>query len=184
MLRINRPIGQQRIAKPTDGSGHDVQLIVNLTISRELFILNNHRHIINAPLLRQQQLANLFIFNQHQSGQAHRHLMTSLPMLMRVEPAGCRALIRCEGHRTFPTRRNNTLRATVDFTGDFQPVPVQRRLFGKLVMDIHRHRLPFTQLDRRPEQTAVISPGRGCFTGKTRLSGLHDQLHTVRGICG
>ena len=98
MLRINRPVGQQRIAKPADGSGHDVELIVNLTISRELFVLNNHRHIINAPLLRQHQLANLFIFNQHQSGQSHRYLTAGLSMLMRVEPAGCRALIRREGH--------------------------------------------------------------------------------------
>ena len=98
MLRINRPVGQQRIAKPADCGGHDVQLIINLPISRELFVLNNHRHIINAPLLRQHQLANLFIFNQHQSGQSHRYLTAGLSMLMRVEPAGCRALIRREGH--------------------------------------------------------------------------------------
>ncbi|CSF60701.1 Uncharacterised protein [Shigella sonnei] len=61
-------------------------------------------------------------------------------MLMWMEPAGSGRLINVQRHRTFAAWRNNSLRAAVDVTRYFQPVPVQRRLFRQLVIDINRYR--------------------------------------------
>ena len=151
MLRINRPVGQQRVAKPPNGGGHHIQLIIDLSVRGKLFVLNNHRHIVYPPLFWQEQFANVFIFNQYQARQSHRHLTTGFPMLMRVEPAGCRTLFRREGDGALAARRNHPLRAAVHLAGNFQPMPVQRRLLGKLVMNIHGNTLTFAQLKRRPE---------------------------------
>ncbi|MNI72830.1 hypothetical protein D3C73_1287940 [compost metagenome] len=94
---------------------------------------------------------DVLIFNQHQSGQPHRHLTTGFAVLMWVEPAGRCPLFGREGHRTFPARLNNPLRSAIDVTGNFQAVPVQRRLFGQLIMDINGDRFTFLQFQRRSQ---------------------------------
>ena len=69
--------------------------------------------------------------------------MARFAMLMRVEPAGRRALFRGKGYAAFTTRPDDALRPPIHFARDFQPVPVQRGLFRKRVMNVYRHRLPF-----------------------------------------
>ena len=69
--------------------------------------------------------------------------MARFAMLMRVEPAGCRPLVRGKGYAAFTPRLDNALGTTIHFARDFQPVPVQRGLLGKRIVDIHRHRFPF-----------------------------------------
>ena len=53
-------------------------------------------------------------------------------------------IIQVKKDATFTTGLDNALWSTVDFTRHFQPVPVERRLFCERVVDIHRHRFPFT----------------------------------------
>ncbi|MNY36964.1 hypothetical protein D3C86_1714920 [compost metagenome] len=65
MLGVNRTVGQKRIAKPTDGCAHHVQLIVDLPVGGKLFVLHNHRHIVDAPLFWQAQQSTFVIFDEH-----------------------------------------------------------------------------------------------------------------------
>ena len=76
----------------------------------------------------QAQQAAFIVFNQHQTGQPHRHLMARFAMLMRVEPAGRRTLVRSKGDAAFTTRLDDALRPPIHFARDFQPMPVQRGL--------------------------------------------------------
>ena len=59
---------------------------------------------------------------------------------------------------------------------------------GKVVtpgfVDIHRHRLPFAQLQRRAEQIAVIAPGCRVVRTEKRAAGLNNKLDTATGIRG
>ncbi len=142
MLRVDRTVGQQRITKPAYRRAHHIQLVVNLPVCAEFFILHNHRDIINAPLFRQAQQTTFVIFNQHQPGQPHRHLITRLAMLMRMEPAGRRALVRRKGYAALITGFNNALRPAIHLTRHFQTMPVQRGLFCQRIVDINRHRFP------------------------------------------
>ncbi len=146
VLRINGAVGQQRVAKPAYRRAHHVQLVVNLPVSGEFLVLHNHRHIVDAPLLRQAQQAAFVVFNQHQPRQPHRYLMARFAMLMRMEPAGRRALVGRKGDAARAARFDDALRPTVYLARHFQSVPVHRRLFSKRIVDIHRHRFTFAQL--------------------------------------
>ena len=146
MFGIESAIGQQRIAKPADSGAHHIQLVVDLAGGGELLVLDNHRHIIDSPLLRQQQASALFILDQHQAGQPHRHLPAGGPMLMRMKPAGGRPLRRREAHRTGGARGDNPLWSAVDLARDLQAMPVQRGLFRQLVGNVNRNGLPLRQL--------------------------------------
>ncbi|CNU32029.1 Uncharacterised protein [Salmonella enterica subsp. enterica serovar Bovismorbificans] len=174
MLRIDSAIGQQRIAKPADGGGHNIQLIINLAIGGEAFVLNDHRHIVDAPLFRQAQFANLVIFNQHQPGKAHRHLAPGFAVFVRMNPAGRGALLRRKRHRTGSACGNNPLRTAVDDAWNLQTMPVKRRVFGQLVMDINGHAFSFVKLYRWPQQITVVAPGCRVLTGECGLSGFNN----------
>ena len=184
MLGVDRAIGQQRIAKPAYRRGHHIQLIINLTVCGEFFVLHNDRHIVDTPLFGQTQQATFVIFNQHQACQPHGHLMARFAMLMRVEPASCRPLLGGKGHGALPARFYNPLRAAVDLARHFQPVPVQRRLFCQRVVNINGDGFSSAQLQRRAKHIAVIAPGGGVIFAKGHFTGLNHQLDTATGIGG
>ncbi len=137
MLRVDRAVGQQRIAKPAHRGAHHIQLIVNLPVSGELFVLDDHRHIVDAPLLWQAQQAAFVILNQHQPGEPHRHLMPGFSVLMRMEPAGRRPLLRGKGHRSLAAGFDDAVRAPVHLARHFQTMPVDGGLFIKGVVNIN-----------------------------------------------
>ena len=182
MFRIESAIGQQRIAKPADGGAHDIQLIINFASGGKLLVLYDNRYIIDSPLLRQQQASALFILDQHQPRQPHRHLPTGGPVLMGVKPAGGRPLRWREAHRPSGARGDNPLRSPVDLARDLQTMPVQRGLFCQLVSNVHRDGLPLRQLQRGPQQRAVIPPGGGVHRAKLRFARLDGQRDTVARI--
>ena len=93
-------------------------------------------------------------------------------MLVRVEPAGGGPLAGSKIHAAGGAWRNDPLWTAVDLTRHLQPMPVNGRLFGQAVVNIHGHRLPFFELQRRPQQIAVITPGGRLMRTKLRFSGL------------
>ncbi|CAH0327001.1 hypothetical protein SRABI106_04858 [Rahnella aquatilis] len=96
MLRIHRAVGQYVLPEPADGGGHDVHLIIDFTGVVQALILQNDRNIIHAPAFWDLQQVTAFIFDQHQPGEPHRHLITAGLMRMRVEPAGRCGLIKLQ----------------------------------------------------------------------------------------
>jgi len=140
VLRVNSAVGQQRIAKPSHRGAHYIQLIINLSVGGEFFVLHDHRHIVDAPLLRQAQQAAFIILNQYQPGEPHRHLMPGFAVLMGMEPAGGRPLIRGKGHCPLATGFNDAVRATVHLARYFQTVPVNGGLFIEGIVDIDGQR--------------------------------------------
>ena len=67
-------------------------------------------------------------------------------------------------------RFDNALRPTVNVARNLKAMPVQRRLFGKRVMNINRDLFASAQLKGRPKQIAVISPCGGVMGAKGRFS--------------
>ena len=146
MLRVKRPVSQQRIAKPANGCAHDIELIINLSRCGELFILHNHRDIINSPLLWQEQLFAFRIRNQYQPRQPHRDLSAGFAMLMRMEPTGRRPLRWSKGHRAGASGGNHALGTAVNGAGNLQTVPVYGGLLRQPVMNIDGCLLPLLKL--------------------------------------
>ncbi len=73
MLRMNSAIGQQRIAKPADGGGHNIQLIINLVSAEKRLSERSPAHRRCPTVSAGAICEDLVIFNQHQPGKAHRH---------------------------------------------------------------------------------------------------------------
>ena len=63
-------------------------------------------------------------------------------------------------------------------------MPVDRGLLRQAVMNIYRHRFTLLQLQRRPEEVAVITPGRRKMRAKLRLSGLNRQRNAIARVGG
>ncbi|MNX97484.1 hypothetical protein D3C86_1298540 [compost metagenome] len=96
--------------------------------------------------------------------------MARFTVLMRMEPTGRCALVRRKRHRALAARVDNALRPTVNVARNLKAMPVQRRLFGKRVMNINRDLFASAQLKGRPKQIAVISPCGGVMGAKGRFS--------------
>ena len=173
MLRIKRAVGQQRIAKPANGGAHNIELVVNLAFRGEFLILHDHRHIIDSPLLWQEQLFTFCIRNEHQSGQPHRHLSAGFTVLVRVEPTGRRPLRWRKRHGTGTSCGNHPLRATVNDAGNLQTVPVHGSLLRQTIMNIDGCRLTLLKLQGWPQQATVVAPGRRQVRAELRFSGLN-----------
>ena len=161
LLRILYAVSQHHIAEPADRGAHDIELVVDAAaVLSEPLVLEDQRHIVRAPLRRQPQLVGLIVLQQDQPSQALRHLMAGFAMQMWMEPAGRGGLI---GRKADLTRRagfDTRHRPAVAVAGDRQSVPVQRRRFRQLVIDIDRRRFAAPQHDGRPQQTAVVAPCR------------------------
>ncbi|MNZ78031.1 hypothetical protein D3C78_965930 [compost metagenome] len=144
-------VGEHAVTEPAYCGTHYVQLVFNLCIFTQPFVLQDHRNIILPPGFRQRQLAALVVFQQNQPRQTHHHLLAGLAVSMRMEPAGGCGLFDLELHPARGTWLNQCLRAAINVTGDFQAVPVNGTGLRQAIANIHRHRFAALQSHRRPQ---------------------------------
>ena len=131
-------------------------------------VLNNHREVINAVVVRDWQVLADLIFHQPHAGQAVVYLLRHPVRRVGLIPQGGSALADRQHRRPVGVRRHHTRRAADQRARHLQTADGHRDILSQTVAVDKLDVVPAPDADRRPHVAAIDPPDGGASAWRKR----------------